>query len=75
MSEMDELIKDINELAHKQKAEGLTDEEKRRQQALRSRYIEIFRAGFKQELENIRVVDAHGNDVTPKRKKSSNIEN
>ena len=51
------LIDKINELAHKQKTVGLTDEEKELQQKLRKEYIELFRAGFKQQLEAIEIVD------------------
>ncbi len=47
----------INELAHKQKAEGLTDDEKAEQAVLRQRFLEDFRARFKQQLENIEIVD------------------
>ena len=51
------LIDKINELAHKQKTVGLTDEEKKLQQELRQEYIKLFRAGFKQQLEAIEIVD------------------
>jgi len=61
----DEMIKEINELAHKSKTIGLTDEEKERQQELRQAYLRSFRSGFKQQLKNIKVVDANGQDVTP----------
>lgn len=61
----DEMIKEINELAHKSKTEGLTDEEKARQQELRQAYLHAFRSGFKEQLKNIKVVDANGKDVTP----------
>lgn len=67
----DEMIKEINELAHKSKTVGLTDEEKKRQQYLRQEYIKIFRSGFKQQLQSIKVVDANGNDVTPKKLKEA----
>lgn len=66
--EMDELIREINELAHKSKEVGLNDEEKARQQALRAKYIEIFKGNLRNQLENIRVVDPNGNDITPKRR-------
>ena len=39
----DEKIQRINELAKKAKTEGLTDEEKAEQQALRQEYIEAYR--------------------------------
>ena len=53
----DEEIARINELAHKKKAEGLTHEEVKEQRALREKFLENFRAGFKQQLENIELVD------------------
>ena len=43
----------------------MTDEEKERQQELRQAYLRAFRSGFKQQLKNIKVVDANGQDVTP----------
>lgn len=70
----DEMIKEINELAHKSKTVGLTEEEKVRQQELRQKYLKAFRSGFKQQLKNIKVVDEKGNDVTPhKLKKAKKI--
>lgn len=67
-NEMEQLIAEINALAHKSKKVGLTDEEKERQQALRAKYIEIFKGNLRSQLENIRVVDPNGNDITPRRK-------
>lgn len=64
-----ELINEINELSKKSKTVGLTEKEKERQQLLRAEYIKAFRSGFKQHLENIKVVDEKGNDVTPKKLK------
>ncbi len=48
----------INELAHKQKSEGLTPEEKEEQAKLRKIFLEDFRARFKAQLDQIEVVDA-----------------
>ena len=42
----------INELAHKQKAEGLTEQEKAEQAALRAEYIAEFRASFATQLDH-----------------------
>ncbi len=67
-NEMEQLIAEINALAHKSEEVGLTDEEKERQQALRAKYIEIFKGNLRSQLENIRVVDPNGNDITPRRK-------
>ncbi len=63
----DEMIQEINKLAHKSKSVGLTQEETIRQQELRKEYIRIFRSGFKQQLQSIKVVDEKGNDITPKK--------
>lgn len=52
------LIDKINELAHKQKTVGLTDEEKRLQYELRQEYLRLFREGFKQQLDAIEIVDS-----------------
>lgn len=67
----DEMINEINALAHKSKTVGLSEEEKQRQQELRQEYLRIFRSGFKQQLQSIKVVDAKGNDVTPSKLKKS----
>ena len=54
-------IKRINELARKQKAEGLTDEEKAEQAELRKEYIEAYKKSLVAQLENTYVVDEKGN--------------
>lgn len=46
-----ELIQRINELARKQKAEGLTPEEKKEQQELRGLYLKGIRAQVINSLE------------------------
>lgn len=58
-----EKIDRINELARKSKANGLTEEEKQEQQALRMEYIEAFRESFKAQLEQIEIVDAVEEEV------------
>jgi uncharacterized protein YnzC (UPF0291/DUF896 family) len=47
----------INELAHKSKTEGLTDEEKEEQKILRQEFIAEIRADVKASLESIEIVD------------------
>ena len=66
----EKLLKRINELAAKAKNEGLSEAERQEQQELRKEYLKLFRAGFKQKLENVRVIDPEGNDVTPQRIKN-----
>ena len=50
----------INELAHKQKSVGLTEEEKIEQAALREEYIESLRESLRANLNNISIKEADG---------------
>ncbi len=52
-----ELIDRINELAHKKKSEGLTEEEKAEQAVLRQEYLAEFRKNFRRQLEDVRFVE------------------
>ena len=52
---MDEKIARINALAHKAKAEGLTDEEKEEQ--VRRDYIDSVKANLKSQLNTLYVLD------------------
>jgi uncharacterized protein YnzC (UPF0291/DUF896 family) len=52
-----EMIQRINELARKQKNEGLTPEEKREQSQLRQAYLQSIRGQLRQHLDRIRFVD------------------
>lgn len=53
----------INELARKAKSEGLTDEEKKEQSALRAEYIQAVRANIRSQLNNIDIKEADGSIV------------
>ena len=55
-----EKIDRINALARKQKAEGLTEEEKAEQAVLRREYIEDFKKSLVGQLENTYVVRPDG---------------
>ena len=56
MATIEEKIKRINELYHKSKtAEGLTEEEKAEQQALRKEFIANVRANVKSTMNNVSV--------------------
>ena len=46
----------INELAHKQKSEGLTEEERAEQAVLRAEFLAQIRADVKASLESIEIV-------------------
>ena len=50
----------INELARKQKSEGLTDEEKKEQMELRREYIEAYKQSLISQLDNIRFIEPDG---------------
>ena len=60
------LIDRINELAHKSKAEGLTEEEKKEQAELRKQYLETFRKNLRASLENIELEYPDGKVVSLK---------
>lgn len=54
---MSDLINRINELAHKHKTVGLTQEELAERDKLRKRYLENFRRNFRQQLDQIEFTD------------------
>lgn len=56
-----EMIDRINQLARKQKSEGLTPEEKKEQADLRQAYLRAIRGQVKEQLERIRFVDDQKN--------------
>ena len=67
---MEENIKRINELAHKAKTVGLTEEEKQEQDRLRKAYLEGFRRNLRAQLDNTYIVDEQGNKRPLKKKES-----
>ncbi len=58
---MQEVIARINELAHKAKAEGLTEAELEERAKLRKIYIDSVCGNLRSQLDNTYVVDAEGN--------------
>ena len=52
---MDETIKRINELYHKSQKEGLTEEEKEEQKALRQKYVESVKNNLRGQVENMSI--------------------
>jgi len=72
--EKDKLVKRINELAAKKKAGELSAEEAKERKELHQIFLEDFRAGFKQTVENIQLIDENGNDVTSEKAKKAQRE-
>lgn len=65
--EQEELLKRINELAHKNKKEGLTEEETKERARLRKEYLKNFREAMRSNIEMMRIFDKQGNEVTPEK--------
>jgi len=65
--EQTELLKRINELAHKNKAEGLTPAEKAERRKLRDQYLKNFREAFRSNIELMQIYDDNGKEVTPEK--------
>lgn len=59
----DRKIARINELAHKSKAEGLTEAEKKEQQLLRQEFLAAVRQNLKSQLDHIDVREPDGTIV------------
>lgn len=57
---LEEKIKRINELYHKSKEIGLTEEEKAEQAILRRDYIDSFKKNLKVQLDNIDIQEKDG---------------
>lgn len=53
----------INELAHKSKAEGLTEAEKKEQQLLRQEFLMAVRQNLRSQLDNIDIKEPDGTIV------------
>ena len=63
-----EQIARINELARKQKAEGLTEEEKAEQLNLRGEYINAYKQSLIAQLENTYILEPDGTKRKVRRK-------
>ncbi|MBQ8314885.1 MAG: DUF896 domain-containing protein [Lachnospiraceae bacterium] len=64
---MDEKIARINELYHKSKTEGLTEEEKEEQKTLRADYVRSFRENLRATLDNVSILEPDGTVTNPKK--------
>lgn len=63
-----EQIARINELARKQKAEGLTEKEKAEQLKLRGEYINAYKQSLIAQLENTYILEPDGTKRKVRRK-------
>ncbi len=50
----------INELYHKSKSKGLTDEERKEQQVLRREYVDSFKRNLRGQLDQISIQEVDG---------------
>lgn len=66
--DMNEVIRRINELAAKNRAEGLTDAERAERDKLRRIYIDSVKSSLVGQLENTYLVDEKGNKTKLKHK-------
>ena len=66
-----EKIDRINELSKKKKMGTLTEAEAKEQTQLRKEYLDTFRNSMRETIENVKIVDKEGNDVTPEKVKEA----
>lgn len=66
-----EKINRINELSKKSKTTGLSMEEAKEQTKLRQEYLSSFRSSMRETIENVKVIDPVGTDVTPDKVKEA----
>lgn len=64
-------IERINELYHKSKEEGLSEEEKKEQAKLRKEYILSIRRNIAAQLDHVTVVNPDGTVVDLKKKRKA----
>ena len=57
---LEDLTKRINELYHKQKSSGLTEDEQKEQTELRNEYRARFRASLLGDLDSIKIKEPDG---------------
>jgi Uncharacterized protein conserved in bacteria len=73
MEDQKDLLKKINELAHKAKDGTITKEEEDQQAQLRKEYLKNFREGFRSQIEMMRVFDKKGMKLLLKKFEKFNV--
>ncbi|WP_213810221.1 DUF896 domain-containing protein [Jeotgalicoccus sp. WY2] len=76
----DKKLKRLNQLAKLKREDKISASELTELTGLREQYLSNFRNSFKNQIENTKVIDPDGKDVTPDkikalRKKNNNEEN
>lgn len=66
-TDQEKLLKRINELAHKNKKEGLTEAETKEREKLRKESLKNFREAMRSNIEMMRIFDDNGKEVTPEK--------
>ena len=66
-TDQEKLLKRINELAHKNKEEGLTEAETKERAKLRKEYLKNFREAMRSNIEMMRIFEDNGKEVTPEK--------
>ena len=66
----DEQLKRLNALAKKKKEDTISDSEMTELADLRKEYLSNFRQSFRNHIENAKVIDPEGTDVTPEKVKA-----
>lgn len=60
------LIQRINELSQIAKERELTQKEQDERNQLRQEYLKQFKEGFRQRLDNLKIIDENGNEINRK---------
>ena len=63
------LIQRINELSQIAKERELTKKEQDERNQLRQEYLKQFKEGFRQRLDNLKIIDENGNEINRKTNK------
>lgn len=66
-------MKRLNELAKLKREGTLTEAQMQEQKELQKEYLAVFRTGMMETIENTKIIDPEGNDVTPDKVKAMRI--
>ncbi|QNQ82115.1 DUF896 domain-containing protein [Lactobacillus sp. PV037] len=69
--EEEKVTKRINELYHLSQERELTPEEVEERKQLRKKFLDNFRAAFRQQLEDTVIIDKDGKEVTSEKAKEA----